>query len=180
MTLKQILINLLLFGLLSTVALFVYHRCYATRPAYIEIKKVFNGFQMKTELEGKYKMTQKGRDKILDSLSLNLKIMSKHLNEQKNQKGEVNKEELYQFEYNREEFIKLKKQYEEDNAALSRKYDEQILTQLTQYVIEFGKKNGYDIIFGADGNGSLMYAREVYNVSDEVILFINNKYKGID
>lgn len=135
---------------------------------------------MKKELEKEYEKTQKGRDKILDSLSFNLKLMSKHLNEQKNSKVEINKDELYQFEYNREEYLKLKKQYQEDNAVLSQKYDNQILAQLTQYVIEFGKKNNYDIILGADGNGSLMYSKESYNISDEIIVFINNKYKGID
>jgi outer membrane protein len=180
MKLKPLLITILLSGLICLAGLVVYHKLYTTKTAYIEIKKVFNGFQMKTELENKYKQTQKGRDKILDSLSFNLKILSKHLNEQKNTKGGVNKDELYQFEYNREEYLKLKNQYQEDNAALSQKYDSQILAQLTQYVIEFGKKNNYDIILGADGNGSLMYSKEVYNISDEVIIFINNKYKGID
>ena len=135
---------------------------------------------MKKELEKEYERTQKGRDKILDSLSFNLKLMSKHLNELKNTKVEIPKDELYQFEYNREEYLKLKKQYQEDNAVLSQKYDNQILAQLTQYVIEYGKKNNYDIILGADGNGSLMYSKETYNISEDIIVHINNKYKGID
>jgi outer membrane protein len=180
MNLKSIIITGLLSALMCFIGLSIYHQVYATKTAYIEIKKVFNGFQMKTELEAKYTQTQKGRDKILDSLSFNLKLMSKHLNEQKNAKADISKDELYQFEYNREEYLKLKNQYQQDNAALSQKYDEQILAQLTQYVMEFGKKNNYDIIFGADGNGSLMYSKDAYNISDQIIVFINNKYRGID
>jgi outer membrane protein len=180
MNLKSLLITIFLSGLISLVALLAYHRFYATKTAYIEIKKVFNGFQMKAELEEKYKQTQKGRDRILDSLSFNLKVMSKHLNELKDKKADINKEEIYQFEYNREEYLKLKTRYQEDNAALSQKYDSQILAQLTQYVIEFGKKNNYDIILGTDGNGNLMYSKESYNISNEIIIFINNRYKGLD
>lgn len=180
MKLKQVLITILLSGLVSLASLLVYQKLYKTKTAYIEIKKVFDCFQMKAEIEVKYNQTKKIRDKMLDSLSFNLKVMSRHLNEQKNAKSEVDKEEVYQFEYKREEYLKLKNQFEEDNAALSQKYDAQILSRLTQYVIDFGKKNNYDIIFGADGNGNLMYSKDVYNISDEVIIFINNKYKGID
>ncbi|MBS1650934.1 MAG: OmpH family outer membrane protein [Bacteroidetes bacterium] len=180
MKLKSILTTIVLSGIVCFIALCIYNKMYHTKTAYLEIKKVFNGFQMKKELEKEYEKTQKGRDKILDSLSLNLKLMSKHLNDQKNAKVEIPKDEIYQFEYNREEFLKLKKQYQEDNAVLSQKYDNQILAQLTQYVIEYGKKNDYDIILGADGNGSLMYSKETYNISDDIIVYINNKYKGID
>jgi outer membrane protein len=180
MKLRSLFITVLISGFVCFVALLLYHKFYSTKTGYIEIKKVFNGFQMKAELEEKYKHTQKVKDQILDSLSFNLKLLSKHLNEQKNAKADINKEEILQFEYKREEYLKLKNQYQEDNAALSQKFDDQILAQLTQYVIEFGKKNNYDMILGADGNGSLMYSKEFYNVSDEVIIFINNKYKGLD
>lgn len=181
MKLKSIISLTVLFsGLTCFIALLIYNKFYTTKTAYIEIKKVFNGFLMKAELEEKYKHTQKGRDKILDSLAFELKLISKHLSEQKNAGAKLDKEELYGFEYKRDGYLKIKSQYQEDNVALSKKYDEQILMQLTQYVMEFGKKRNYDIIWGADGNGSLMYARDLYNISDEVIVFINNRYKGID
>jgi len=180
MKVKSFLTTILFTGLTCCLALLVYHKCYASKTAYVEIKKVFNGFKMKAELEEKFKQVKSGRDKILDSLSFNLKIMSKHLNEQKEKNLNAKPGEIYQFEYSREEFLKLKNQHQQDNAALSQKYDEQILAQLTQYVIAFGKKNNYDIILGADGNGNLMYSKDTYNISDEVVIFINNKYKGID
>lgn len=180
MNLKSLLITLFISALMSCLAVLIYQKFYGSKTAYVDIKKVFNGFQMKTEMEAKYNQVKKGRDKILDSLSFNLKIMSKHLNEQKNAKADIKKEEMYQFEYDREEFIKLKRQFEEDNTALSQKLDTQILSQLTQYVIEYGKKNNYALILGADGNGGLMYARESYDISDEIVAFINSKYKGID
>jgi outer membrane protein len=180
MNIKTILITVILSLLISSAALFVYHKSFATKTAYIDIKKVFNGFQMKSELEQKYKGTEKERSKILDSLAFNLKVMSKHLNELETQKKTLAKEEINQFEYTREKYLKLKEQFGQDNAVLSQKYDDQILAQLTQYIMEYGKQNNYDIILGADGNGSLMYSKEAHDISEEVIIFINNKYKGID
>jgi outer membrane protein len=51
---------------------------------------------------------------------------------------------------------------------------------MSQYVIEFGKANGYRLIFGNDGNGSVMYGMEADNVTKEVTDFINKKYKGVN
>jgi len=179
MTLKPLIITVLLSCLMSTIAVLVYHRFYEKKMAYIDIKKVFDGFQMKADLEIKYKEIEKNRNKILDSLAFNLKIMSKHFNEAEN-RSSITKSEAQQFEYRREEYVKLRDQYREENAALSQKYDHQILTRLTQYMIEYGKKHHYNMIFGADGNGTLMYANEANNISEDVIVYINNNYKGVD
>lgn len=178
MNLKNVLLNLVLFSTLCVASLYIYHNCFKTKTAYIEIKKVFNGFQMKKELEQKYNVTASGRQKLLDSLSFSLKLLSKTLNEQKNSKSGVDEKLAYRFEYQRDEFLKIQNQFAQDNSALSQKMDSQILEQLTQYVMEFGKKNNYDIIMGADGNGNLMFAKESYNISDDVIEYVNNKYKG--
>lgn len=180
MNLKNIIVTFITATVVSITCLFFYHLKMKQKVGYVEIKKVFDSFQMKKELEDKYKQTTSIKDKILDSLSFNLKLMSKQLNEQQNSKGKIDNELVYAFEYKREEFLKLKKQYTEENALLSSKYDAQILERLTQYVIEYGSKNGYNLILGADGNGSLMYASDNYNISSSVIDFINNKYSGIE
>lgn len=180
MKLKQALLNFAMIFVACSLSLLAYNKFYKQKTAFIEIKKVFNAFHMKKELEDKFKQTTKTREKIIDSLSFNLKLMSKQLTEQKKTKEGVNQEMVYQFEYRREEYLKLKERFGQDNAALSQKYDGQILEQMTQYVMEYGKKNNYDLIFGADGNGTLMHANDNYNISEEVISYINNKYKGVE
>jgi outer membrane protein len=162
------------------LGIFIYHKSVKKKVGYIEIKKVFNGFQMKKELEEKFKQTANSREKIVDSLALNLKLISKQLNEQKETKEGINKDLAYMFEIKREEYLKLKGQFTEDNTALSQKYDGQILEQLTQYILEYGKTNNYELIFGADGSGNLMYANEGLNISDDISIYVNNKYKGIE
>lgn len=180
MNLKLFTIAALLSATMSVLAVFVYHKNYSRKVVYIDIKRVFNEFAMKKELEEKYKQTEKQRNKILDSLSFDLKVLSKHLVEQREENKKIENEEAYQFEYAKEKFLKFKRQFEEDNAALSSKYDAQILAQLTQYVSDYGKRMKYDIILGADGNGNLMYSNEAHNISEDVIIYINNKYKGVE
>ncbi len=175
MTTKQLVTCSILIISISLISVATYHFCFSKKTAYIEIKKVFNAFILKKELEDKYAVTVKYRARIIDSLATNLKILSSRLQEDKD-----NQELSSYFENKRAEFFKSRSQFDEDNRALSQKYDTQILEQMTQYVIDFGKKNNYKYIFGADGNGVLMYAEEHENINEEIILFINNKYKGIE
>jgi len=172
---KQALINTVLIVAISFASLYTYHYFYKPKTAFVDIKKVFNSFQMKKELEEKYKQTERSRDKILDTMMFKLQILSKQIKENKE-----NKELAAAFDVRREEYLKAKRQFAEDNGALSQKYDGQIFEQITQYVMEYGKKNNYDFIYGTDGNGNLMFASDKHNVSDEVIVYINNKYKGLE
>lgn len=143
---------------------------------FIIIQEVYSGFDMKKEIEVKYNKTKNARDKILDSLELELKILARKIQSE----NEKNKETIEQFNVKRDEFVQRKQTYEEDNAALTKQYDLEILTQLNQYVKDFGEKNNYTYVFGNDGNGSLMYALEANNITKEVIEFINAKYKGVE
>ena len=57
-------------------------------------------------------------------------------------------------------------------------YNNKILQQLNQYVKEFGDKNRFSFIFGAAGNGSLMYGTESADITDEAIEFANERFQG--
>lgn len=171
---KNIALGLGIIGLII-LSLFIYHKNFATKVVYIDIPKVFNRFDMKTELQEKYKKVEAGRKRIIDSLAFNLQIMSKKM-----QSNQNDKQLMYEFDVKREEYFKKKNLTEQDNVALSNQYDKQILERMTQYIVEYGKNNKLDIIMGADGNGVLMYANEKYDRSEEIITHINKKYKGIE
>jgi outer membrane protein len=51
---------------------------------------------------------------------------------------------------------------------------------MSTYILAYGKKHNYDFIFGSSGNGTLMFANETYNISDDIIKYINDKYKGVE
>jgi len=171
---KNILIGCSLVGLI-VLSLFIYHTMFNSKVGYVDIPKVFNGFEMKKEFQEKYKKTEIIRKRVLDSLSMELQLMVKKLNV-----DNKNKELMDEFEFKREDFYKRKTQVEQDNAALSSQYDKQILEQMSQYILDYGKKNNYDIIMGSDGSGALMYAKDSYNISDVVTNYINDRYKGVE
>jgi outer membrane protein len=55
---------------------------------------------------------------------------------------------------------------------------EAVLSQIDNYIVEYGESNGYDYIFGATSEGSLFYAAEAQDLTAQVIEGLNNTYNG--
>ena len=135
--------------------------------AYVEIGALYKDFKMTKELETKFNSMASSRKSFLDSIELELIALAQNVKKQE--------------EFNRVKniYIVRKQQFEQDNAAANQQYNEQIMNQMNQYLVDFGKENGYDFIFGANGSGGLMYANEqTFNVTNDVLAYINKKYAG--
>ena len=148
---------------------------YLNQPkfAYVDTIKLQSGFELRNELEKNFKMVQMTRERILDSLELNFQHKAKAAEAADSREKLMTELELLQQQY------LLKKQgFEEDNQILMRQYNEQVANQLNQYMQDFGKKNDYSLIHGANGSGVLMYAQEGFDVTEEAIAYVNNRYKG--
>jgi outer membrane protein len=157
-------LNLLLVASLGTYILFGKKNL---KTGYVEVSKVYQDFKMTKELEKKYEVVSNSRKLFLDSLEITLRTIV-------NQKDKIE-------EFNRvkKEYMVRKQQFEQDNQAMNSQYTKQIMTQLNQYMEDYGKQNGYDFVFGANGNGSLMYVDEnAYDITTAVTGFVNSKYDG--
>lgn len=146
-----------------------------TKIAFIDINKVFQKFDYKMELEKKLIKTSEMRTQKLDTLEFELKILSKQLEAE----GAKDKEKLGLFQAKREYYFQKKQEFDEDNTTLTNQYNEQVLKQLTQYVNDYGKENSYNYILGAEGGGSIMYGKPKNDITEDIITYINNKYKGV-
>lgn len=144
------------------------------KTAYITNAKLYSEFQLSVELNQKMEQVQMSRQMILDSLSMQLQGLERKIVNQT-----ANKKEEKVFESLRYEYVLKQKQFNEDTQLMRQNYQEQISTQLNQYLKDFTEEKGYDYIFGATGEGSLMGAKEQYDVTDAVLKYANNRYKGI-
>lgn len=144
------------------------------RVAYVQMESIYNGFELKTQLESKLKETEKARQFILDSLKLQLHQLD--LTMQAMPKVDTSLIRLYnlkqQFLNNQEEQFAL------DNQALAEQYTNQIWGQINQYTKDYGSERGYDYILGASGDGTLMYASDTEDITEELNAYINNRYSG--
>jgi Skp family chaperone for outer membrane proteins len=143
------------------------------KTAYVTNAKLYSEFQMSKELNIKMQQVQLARQSIMDSLAMKLNQLEKKIIAQ-----EANNQEVDAFHEMRNEYGLKQQQFGEDNKILAQQYQEQVSNQLNQYLKDFTDEQGYDYVFGATGDGSLMGAKDSYNVTDVVLSYANQRYKG--
>lgn len=144
------------------------------KMAYVRVPYLYDNFQYKKELQAELTNVLQSRKTILDSLELHLRILSGHLQNTK----KPSESDITEFNDDKEKYLSKKQQFDEDDNDLSKRYADQIMKQLTQYVQDYSKENGYTYIIGAEGTGALMAADDKNDITNNVLAFINEKYKG--
>ncbi|HEY4798223.1 MAG TPA: OmpH family outer membrane protein, partial [Bacteroidia bacterium] len=111
---------------------------------------------------------------LLDSVAFELQMEDKALQSS----AHPDKNNVLDFMRKKDEYTDRLKKFQKDNDEITHNYNQQILSQMNQYVQDYGKENGFTYIFGNDNNGSLMYAQDAQNVTKEVIKYLNQHYAG--
>ena len=148
--------NFCLVILLGVVLAFHFFR--APTYAFVVNQKVFAEFKGREELNSKFEYLQQRHKEVLDSMYMEL------------QRGNN--------EVSMEIFQERSRKFLEDEQQVSERYTQQIWKQINEYLHDYGKEYGYDMILGADGTGSLMYANEAIDITDHLIEYVNRKYQG--
>lgn len=152
----------------------IYNWSNKSKLAFINTKLVFEEFKLKKELSKKFENETAYTKRFLDSVGFKLQTRAKYLELNKNAK----QEEIAVFLDEKETYLARLEMFSKEKNQLSSKYDEQILKQMNQYILDFGKENDYTYIFGSEGTGNIMYAKESEDISKQIIEYINKKYDG--
>lgn len=165
---KEIWLIVVMFGISAFIGGIVYNSI--PKTAFVDNRRLFAAFEGKKELENKLEQEANQKKAIIDSLGLQIKAMQALTNPDDETK---------------KRFFALQRRYEELNyeqqgsyQQKSQEYTEAIWKQLSQYTIEYGESKGYDYVFGIAGQGSLMYGKPQYDITEDVIQYVNKKYAG--
>lgn len=146
------------FVLILTVIVYLYLQTASTQAVYVLNNELFAKFKGTQELQAKLKTLRERNTAEVDSL---IEIGQRNLN-------------------NREVLDAITRQQERmqlDEQQVSEQYTVDIWKRINAYMKEFGKENGYRIVFGATGDGTIMYAEDALNVTEEAVEFINSRYQ---
>lgn len=138
------------------------------KMAWFDYNKVYNECQLKVDLENNLEKVVSARKSELDSMQLELSFMSTKI-----QNGQANNEELIQFEDMKNRFLTFQNRYEEENIRLKEEYFAQIRANINDKSKTFAEDKGYHYFFSAVGDGSLMYAKDSEDVTDEFLNYVN-------
>ena len=165
---KYILTGLIAVGMSALMAVLLYQQ--QPKTAFVDNQRLFDAFEGKQELEVRLEQGAQAQQAVLDSLRLQLTQL----------------ERLAQTdEAARQRFLPLQQRYQQqqqiaaqDYQTQSRDYTDAIWKQLSRYTLEYGAEHDYDYIFGTAAQGSLMYGAAKRDITDAVILYINQRYAG--
>jgi outer membrane protein len=147
-----------------------------TKLAYVRLTEVFDQFKMKQEMQGQLEREDLAARKILDSLAFTLTAEGNILDAQTN----PDQNKVQDYLRRKDAYITQRQQFEDNKQAVTAKYDAQIIARMMQYIKDYGSQNGYRYIFGDDGNGNIMYAEPMDDLTTPVVAYLNERYSGQD
>jgi outer membrane protein len=145
------------FLLILGVIGYIFYKEKRKPSVYILTQEVFRNFEGKQELEKKLNNIKSLHKKQLDSVALLIE----------NQRATHLASSLRDMQEN----FSLTEQH------LSGQYTADIWQRINLYLADFAKVNHHDFIFGAAGEGNLMFAHEALDVTKEAVEYINKRYK---
>jgi len=164
----------LAFGIFS-----FFHFQSSSEQVYVDVNKLLDGYKrtkiVRADFEEKAKTLNANVDSLMTDWQNEIKTYEK-------ERSKLSKKELelkQQLLGNKQQQINnyqqaIQKQIQEED----KKSTQTVINDINDYVKEYGKKNGYKIIFGASGAGNVMYASEAADLTQDVLQGLNTDFDG--
>jgi len=164
--------------LAGVIALGGYHLLVKEKTVYVNIGRLMEEYEGMKDARQEYEKLsnqwQANLDTLISDWQEELKAYEKEHSGMTKKEKELKEELLLnkQQQINQyQEAIKLKAREEEQ------KLTQNAVNRINDFMEEFGKKNGYSIILGADGSGNLLYADKKIDITDLVLEGLQEEYK---
>ena len=151
------------------------------KTAYVETSELMKESTEAKDIEAKYKEKAAGMDAKLKNESASLQA------EQKNFQANVakNGQEWGQKKYGELQQRNQQLQYAQQDMLQQLQQEsgvemDSLISKYKRTFKDYGKKQGYDYLFGTGEATSVLYAKDGYDVTKEVIKLVNEEYKGSD
>ncbi len=142
-----------------------------TKPAIVDIVRVFEEFDMKKEYQKEYESKMRKVSVQIDSLTLGIESAMASGVESSSLKSEILRSSVER----RSKLLDQKKNMENDELLA---IDSQIQERLSVYLKLFGEENGYSYIVPKSSELSVITVDTTLDVTSKAIDFVNMKYSG--
>jgi len=146
---------------------------------YVDVNQIMQAYKRTPIERAKFDEKAKGLQSRVDSL---LSGWQKDLKAYEKERSKMSKKEIEL----KQELLATKQQQissyqqavQKQLAEEDRKSTQTVINDINDFVKEYGKTHNYDIIFGAVGNGNIMYAKEATNLTPKLIELLNKDFDG--
>lgn len=167
-----------IIALIASITSFFYFQS-SNELVYVDVNKLVEGYQRtKVEREAFSKKTEVLKanvDSLVTGWQTELKNYEKERASMTKKEIELKQELLGNKQQQLNNYQQaIQKQIQEEDQKMT----QTVVNDINDYVKEYGKDHGHRIIFGAGGNGNIMYAGEGSDLTEEVLLGLNIQYEG--
>jgi len=149
------------------------------KTAYVDTQKLMEKSEEIKDLDDKRKVKTEEMGRELDAKVQQLKLDYASAQSEANAKGpqwaQIKAQELQKRE--RELGIMQESMGRQLQEEFGVKRDT-IVSQIKNVIKEYGKKKGYDYVYGTGDAASILYAKDSYNVTEDILKQLNEKFKG--
>lgn len=155
---------------------------YTSTPkiAYVRNLELIQGFNGLKSAQSDYQAQAEIWQNNIDTLNKRYKAKLDEYNSSENKLSKKEKQDVQmQLRRMKEDIDKYTNAIGQKAREEDAKISEALLNQINSFVESYAKQKGYDIVFGAQGDGTIMYGKEFYDITNEVLIELNKEYKYI-
>lgn len=151
----------------------------SSNMVYVDVNKLLDGYKrtdiVKSEFEKKAQTMKANVDSLMTGWQNELKAYEKERSSMSKKELELKQELLG----NKQQQIgnyqqAIQKQLQEED----KKVTQTVINDINDFVKAYGKKQGHKVIFGAVGNGNIMYGDSSADITNEVLELLNKEFEG--
>lgn len=148
------------------------------KTAYVDTEKLSKEYEAFKELESQSKVKQQEMTRELEAESKALQMEMASFDNEARAKGQQWAQLKYQEIQDKQR--KLSLMQESMIKQLQQEFgvkNDTAVSQMKKQIKEYGKKKGYDYIYGSGETVSILYAKDGYDITEEVLKDLNDNYK---
>jgi len=149
------------------------------KTAYVDTAKLVDESEELKDLEAKAKVKEEELGRELQQEARQLQLDAASFQKEAMVKGEQWAQLRGQDLQKRERDLQVKQQtMQEEFAKEFGVKRDTIVSQMKTLIKKFGKKKGYDYVYGTGDAASILYAKDSYDITKDILKQLNDKFKG--
>lgn len=145
--------------------------------AFVDNGKVINDYQMKIDIEDKFKQKDEVFKLRMDSIGKAFQAEAQAFQAKEQSLSAKARQEMYQSLTQKQQGLQQQFQYEQQQMQQLFSVEmDSVISKVNTFVNDYGKKNGYTYILGKNEAGSVMFGKEENDISEAVTKAINAAY----
>jgi len=147
------------------------------KTAYIDTVKMMEEYNEAKELNEKFKTKGEVKGRELEVEAKKLQIEKENFQKNAMAKGQAWAQQKYAELQQRDQQLGYAQQaIMEQLQAEGGKERDSIVKQVREFIKGYGKEKGYDYVYGTGDAATVLYAKDSYDITKDVIKALNDKY----